>query len=143
MQIYGFSNLGSLGINNSQFSNAFNNAFVNRPQLNIPPPIFNQDFQEYNPLENPANDYAENVNLADDLRDFYKKDRGFGYSIECLTLGQNCPDSVLGNVITNTSDLFKKVGLMILAITLLAFGLYSLISSTETGKAALNAASKL
>lgn len=136
-----FSSNNFTNLNSNPFS-----TFLNRPnyfgQLSLPPltpigfnnPLGAPDDNLNDPLQIPdttnINDSKLGLNIGD-------------YPIECLVIGANCPDSMLGGAITNISNIFKKLGLLMLALILLAFGLYMLAKSTDTGKAVINLAGKV
>lgn len=66
-----------------------------------------------------------------------------GYPIECLILGTNCPNSIIGSTATSISSVMQKFGILLLSLLLVGFGLYLMVASSKTGQAVINVASKI
>lgn len=62
------------------------------------------------------------------------------YGVNC---GENLPSGLGTSVIDAIGGYLKYVGLLGLALILLGFGLFLLAKSTDTGKAAINLATKI
>lgn len=143
-------------IGNNQFQNEFT-ALVNRPNYssgffsvpNLYAPVAMLGMDSYtNPM---PTDPTQGVPIVDDVNAIVPQpinDSALGlnfgqYPVECLVLGANCPDNLLGQSIVSVGSIFKKIGVLFFALLLLAFGLYLLAKSTETGAAVVNVASKI
>lgn len=63
--------------------------------------------------------------------------------LSCYTLGLGCDNVPLGGLASNFSLYMREIFLALLALVLVAFGLYFLGKSTDTGQAVINVAKKL